>query len=231
MIPIWAALAGTPPLGVIIAVAFAIGSLRAFVDAAAFGAVAAVVGPQHFTGGQAVLSASWSIGLLTGPSLGGALIGFVGPSWTIAVQAATFALATVAILLVRRDIDGGRTPHVGRIRDGVTEGVRYLLGDPLLRVLTATGVVWNVASAGSIALIVPLLRRDIGLGSEQAGIVLAVGAAMGSSRRRWSTRSSAACTAGASTSCSCSRARRRSPRSGSPTASSPRSSRTPRRAS
>jgi MFS family permease len=179
VIPVWAALDGTPPLAVIVGVAFAIGSLRAFVDAAAFGAVAAVVGPRHFTGGQAVLSASWSLGLLTGPSLGGALIGFVGPSRTIAVQAAAFALATVAILLVRSDLGGGRTTHAGRIRDGVTEGVRYLLGDPLLRVLTATGVLWNIASAGSIALIVPLLRRDIGLGSEQAGIVLAVGAAMG----------------------------------------------------
>src|SRR5215471_14790863 len=66
VIPLWT-IAGAPPVGVVYAAGFAVGTGRVFVDAAAFGAVASIVGAERFTEGQSALSAAWSIGLFAGP--------------------------------------------------------------------------------------------------------------------------------------------------------------------
>src|SRR4051812_23442657 len=70
IIPVWSVV-GTPPLGVVLAVGFAVGSGRVFVDAAAFGAVAAIVGTERVVGGQAALSAAWAGGPFARPAPGG----------------------------------------------------------------------------------------------------------------------------------------------------------------
>ena len=73
VIPLWT-ITGTPPLAAILPLAFAIGSARVFADAGTFGAVAAIVGVERFTEGQATLSAAWGVGLFAGPALGGLLV-------------------------------------------------------------------------------------------------------------------------------------------------------------
>jgi predicted MFS family arabinose efflux permease len=175
IIPAWA-LFGVPPIAVIALAAFAIGSARAFSDAGAFGAVAALVGRDQFTTGQAVLSAAWAVGLLAGPPLGGALIGILGPAPTLWAQAAAFAGAATLIMLVRQSL--GR-PEPSAADQGAAQGLRFLFDDPLLRMLTTVGVLWNLVSAGATALLVPLLRVSVGLSPRQAGVVLACASVMG----------------------------------------------------
>lgn len=177
IVPLWA-IAGTPPIAVVAATAFLIGSARAFSDAGAFGAVASLVGREHFSSGQALLAASWSIGFVVGPAIGGALIGLVGAAATLGVQAVAFAVAAVLILFVKASF-GDRVANAGGVMNGAWAGVRYLFDDPLLRTLTGVGTLWNLAAAGSWALAVPLLREEIGLSAHQAGAALAAGALAG----------------------------------------------------
>jgi MFS family permease len=178
VIPVWYFAAGVPPVLVVGLSAFLIGAARAFSDAGAFGAIASIVGAADFTSGQAVLGSAWSIGLIGGPAIGGALIATIGPAPTLTAQAVAFTLAMVAVICVRSDF-GRPEPSEGGIMAGLAGGVRYLLTDPLLRTLTGIGVLWNVASAGSQALLVPLLRDEVSLSSHEAGIVLAGGAFAG----------------------------------------------------
>ncbi len=170
VIPLWA-IAGQPPLAIILASGFVIGAGRVFADAAAFGAVASVVGADEFVGGQATLSAAWSIGLFAGPALGGAMIGLVGAAPAMAVEAGAFALATLLISGVRRSFEA---PPGGAQRSGaIREGFEFILRDRAVRTYTAVSFCSLFAVAGVYALLVPLFRDDIGLGSGATGWLLA----------------------------------------------------------
>jgi MFS family permease len=177
IVPLWAIFA-TPPILVVAATAFMIGSARAFSDAGAFGAISSLIGREQFSSGQAILGASWSIGLVAGPAVGGALIGLVGAAATLGVQAVAFACAAVLILLVRSSF-GDPVPSDDGVLDGSWAGVQFLLKDPMLRTLSGIGTLWNLAAAGSFALAVPLLRQEIGLSAHEAGAALAAGALAG----------------------------------------------------
>ncbi len=192
VVPLWA-IAGPPPILVVAATAFLVGGARAFSDAGAFGAVSSLIGRENFSSGQALLGAAWSIGFVAGPAVGGALIGLVGAAATLGAQSVAFACAAGLILLVRGSF-GEAVPATGSALEGIWEGVRFLLADPLLRTLNGVGTLWNLAAAGSWALSVPLLREEIGLSSHEAGAALAAGAIAGIAaapvlhriERRWS---------------------------------------------
>jgi MFS family permease len=175
VIPIWT-LSGTPPLGVILGAGFAVGAGRVFADAGAFGAVAAIVGTERFGEGQAALSACWSLGLFAGPALGGALVAAVGPGAALAAEAAALILAALCIVLVRTSLgqaqsDTGEPP--------VREGLRFMMGNHAILTITVVSVTWSLLGAGAYALVVPLLRDEVDLGSAAAGAILAVGSAAG----------------------------------------------------
>jgi MFS family permease len=192
VVPLWA-ISGLPPVWIVAATAFLIGGARAFSDAGAFGAISSLIGRENFSSGQAILGAAWSTGFVAGPAIGGALIGLIGAPATLGAQAVAFAIAAVLILLVRSSF-GEVAAAAGSALEGILEGVRFLVTDPLLRTLNGVGTLWNLAAAGSWALSVPLLREEIGLSSHQAGAALAAGAIAGIAaapvlhriERRWS---------------------------------------------
>ncbi len=178
LIPIWA-LTGHPPLGVILVAAFAIGTARVFVDAAVFGAIAAIIGREHFTQGQATLSAAWAIGFFAGPAIGGVLIALIGPSFTLVAEAVGFAAALVLILQIRQSLDAADRNIGESAVQMAKEGLAVIWHSPRVRAYTWLSVTWNLGAAASAALIVPLLRQTLGLSSIKAGVVLAIGSAIG----------------------------------------------------
>ena len=178
LVPIWA-LTGTPPLVIILFAAFVIGTARVFVDAAVFGAIAAIIGRQHFSQGQATLSAAWAVGYLAGPALGGVLISLIGAAFALVAEAIMFAVAVTMILAIKRSLDAddhrGHEPAWAMMK----EGLAVIIQSPRVRAYTGVSIAWNLGAAMSAALIVPLLHTVLGLGSTPSGIVLAAGAAMG----------------------------------------------------
>jgi MFS family permease len=177
IVPLWA-LAGAPPIGIVLAAAFLVGAGRAFSDAAVFGALASVVGRDRIVHGQATLSAAWAVGLLAGPALGGALVATIGPARSLAVEAAGLAIAAVIVRATHLP-DHVERAHRASARTIVRDGFEVIFNDRLLRGITLLGMGWAAASAGAWALAVPLFREVIGLTSTQTGIALAVGAVMG----------------------------------------------------
>lgn len=171
VIPIWT-LAGAPPVGVVLGAAFAVGAGRVFVDAAAFGAVASIVGTERFVEGQSALSAAWSLGLFAGPALGGALVAAIGPGRALAAEAAAVALATLMIAAIRTTF-AHASEEMGR--GSVREGVRFMLRNRGIATYTVIAIAWNLVGAGSYALLVPLLRDGVGLSSGAVGTILGIG--------------------------------------------------------
>jgi predicted MFS family arabinose efflux permease len=175
-IPLWA-LSGAPPLALILIAAFLVGSGRVFADAAAFGAVASVVGPENFTRGQSALSAVWSVGFLAGPALAGVLVAAIGPSFALAAEASALVIAAALIAGVRT---GRSSPAAGPAgSQDVRAGLRFIRRDPAVRVFTVTSFGFALVTAGAVGLQVPLLRNTIGLSSTATGWTLALGAFTG----------------------------------------------------
>jgi MFS family permease len=165
------------PLMVIYAAGLGVTAGRVFVDAAAFGAIARLVGEGNFVEGQAALSFVWSMGLLIGPALGGALIGLVGAHNALWVQAAGFAVAIVLLASMRADLGpGADRPDT---RAGLGAGVLIVIRDPMLRLLTAVGMAWNLAVNMIYALLVVFARGELGAGGPETGWMLAIGGGAG----------------------------------------------------
>jgi MFS family permease len=176
-VPIWA-ISGATPEWLVLAVAFAVGIARTFADAAAFGAIAQIVGPAQFGRAQGALSTVWATGMVSGPALGGQLIEAIGPSRAIAVQCAAFGLATVCAVAIRHPLRPP-TPNSGSLREAMREGIDIIRHTPVVRRITLTTLVWNLAFYGSEALIVPFLRDVIELDGQHVGWVLGVGSLIG----------------------------------------------------
>src|SRR5206468_6436341 len=105
---------------------------RVYVDAAAFGAVARLVGEGNFVEGQAALSFVWSMGLLVGPAVGGGLIGLVGADDAVWVQAAGFLLALFLISSMRVDLGPGEE-HRDEGHGSLLSGLKLVVHQPMLR--------------------------------------------------------------------------------------------------
>ncbi len=166
------------PLALIYAAALVVTAGRVFVDAAAFGAIAKLVGGGHFVQGQSALSFVWSLGFLVGPAVGGALIGLVGISGALWVQAVGFAVAVGLMASMRVDL--GPDPHPDDDGgEGVLAGLRLVVRDPVLRSLTAIGMAWNLTTNVIYSLIVVFARHDLSADAGQAGLMLSIAGAAG----------------------------------------------------
>jgi predicted MFS family arabinose efflux permease len=176
-VPLWA-IWGQTPEWLVLAVAFAVGIARTFADAAAFGAIAQIVGPAQFGRAQGLLSTVWATGMVSGPALGGQLIEAVGPSRAIAVQCAAFGLATVCAIAIRHPLRPP-APNSGSMRDAMREGIDVIRNTPVVRRITLTTVCWNLAFYGAEALVVPFLRDVIDLDGRHVGWVLGLGSLIG----------------------------------------------------
>ena len=165
------------PLALISAAALVVTAGRVFVDAAAFGAIAKLVGGGHFVQGQSALSFVWSLGFLVGPAVGGALIGLVGIAGALWVQAVGFAVAVGLMASMRVDL--GPAPHPDAGGEGVLAGLRLVIRDPVLRSLTAIGMAWNLTTNVIYSLIVVFARHDLSADAGQAGLMLSIAGAAG----------------------------------------------------
>jgi MFS family permease len=176
-VPLWA-IWGSTPEWLVLAVAFAVGIARTFGDAAAFGAIAQIVGPAQFGRAQGLLSTVWATGMVSGPAVGGQLIQAVGPSRAIAVQCAAFALAAACAIAIRHPLRPP-TPNSGGLREAMREGIDVIRDTPVVRRITLATICWNLAFYGAEALIVPFLHNVIDLDGQHVGWVLGVGSLIG----------------------------------------------------
>lgn len=153
--------------------AFAIGSVRVFVDAGMFGAVATVASRDEMMRAQAALAQAFNLGYFGGPAVAGLAL-VLGAGIAMSLVAGSLVLAAVAAVSASARLDE-RAPDGPKpsLRRGL--GLLFLSRD--LRVLTITGIAWSVASGAAISLAVPHLRNDLGVSGTALAAVLAAGVA------------------------------------------------------
>jgi len=116
-----------------------------------------------------------SLAQLIGPALGGALYG-LGRAIPFAIDALSYALSLLSLLFIRTPLQETRATETGSLRDEMREGLRWLWGQTILRLVAlATGGLM-VFSVG-YPLIMIVLGERIGATPFELGLIFAGGGA------------------------------------------------------
>jgi MFS family permease len=129
---------------------------------------------------NALLQAANRIALILGPPLGGALIGLIGATNVLYVDAATFLVGFVLVAALVRG--GGAVVHTDETR-GLTAGLRFIVSDPLLRGWTFAVVVSDATWLALTAVMPVLVLERYGENAQVLGWIwgaFGAGAVLGS---------------------------------------------------
>jgi len=171
MIPLSVFLAG-PTMAVILVVAAPMSILRSFFLAGYTASVPALVGRSQIARANSYFEAVYSAGYIVGPAIAGLLASTIGPGPTLAIDAASFALSSLGLVLVRRDlrapVDRPRTSLVGDIR----EGIEYIVHHPLLRSAILFWGLTSITIAPLVTALAVLITRDLAEPPTVLGLIL-----------------------------------------------------------
>ncbi|MFT3851858.1 MAG: MFS transporter [Ilumatobacteraceae bacterium] len=166
-------------LGVLgVAQVYAVGLLSAtafvFSDAAVFGAVPALVGPERVPAANGMLASISATTEILGPLVAGALVALVGPATAVSVDAVSFFVAAAVQTSLRsdfRDPAGG-----GTAAGGARAAWRFIREHTAVLTLVGVGFGNSLAFGAVFGLLVPYAADRLGFATGDARIGVLYGA-------------------------------------------------------
>ncbi len=157
-----------PAPGPLLAVALLSAVVASPFHSASAAAIPNLVGPEHLSWANSMVSAGRNLGMTLGPVLGGLLAATLGAGSVFAVNAVSFLVSALVISSVHGRFSGERTSaHDHR---GVQAGLVFLWRDDLLRVLLLAEAAL-VLGLGLIQVARVPLVESFGLGSVALGLL------------------------------------------------------------
>jgi hypothetical protein len=187
-----AAACGVLTIGQLYVVAVVGGVSTVFFDVAYQSYLPQLVDRQALVEGNAKLQASESVSQIAGPGLGGLLIQLLTAPYALVIDAASFLWSAgwVSSITVRPPKPPRRADrHLGR---EIAEGVRFVVGNRLLRAIATCTATSNFFSSMSFAVLYILLARQLHFSAGVIGIFTSVAAVGGLLGSRCATRFAAA---------------------------------------
>ena len=169
-----AAWAGVLTIGQLVAVAFLAGSAAVFFTAS-FGAfVRSVVSADHRLEANAKLEGSVWAAQMAGPGLGGLAAQLLGAVSGLFANALSFLVSAVCLTRIRV-AEPAPQPRAGHasLRAEISDGIRFVVRDPRLRVVAAYMGAGNFGDAMLEAVVIVFLVRTVKVGPGLAGILVA----------------------------------------------------------
>ncbi|HEV3014816.1 MAG TPA: MFS transporter, partial [Actinomycetota bacterium] len=166
-------------VGWIYAVAFASATLTIAFDAAEFAAIPSLVpsGDDLVTANGRV-QASYSTAQIAGPLLAGLLVAVAPVQQVLLVDAASFLVSAGALAMIGRAFNAPREEGPRRaIRQDILDGLRYVLGHPVLRNISAMMALINLVGATVYAQLVVFAKRQLEASDSQVALLYAAGSA------------------------------------------------------
>src|SRR4051812_44645403 len=93
-----------PTMLVIVVTAAPLAILRGFFRAGYLASMPNLVGRSQLARGNGILETAYSSAYIVGPAIAGFLVTVIGPGPTLAVDAASFAISALGLLLIRREL-------------------------------------------------------------------------------------------------------------------------------
>jgi MFS family permease len=163
----------------LIVVALLAGIATVFFDVGYQSVLPAVVGRAGLVEGNAKLESTRAAAEAAGPALGGGLVQLVGAAFAVLLDAIGYLVSAAFLARMRtRETVPLRDP-ARSLRAEMAEGLRYVVGHPLLRpIVLCTGTA-NLFGGVLAAVSVLFLARELGQPPAAVGLVLAAGSAAG----------------------------------------------------
>jgi MFS family permease len=174
-------LAATGQLSVwwVYAVAFCHATLQIAFDAGQFAAIPSLVPGDDLVTANGRVQASYSAAQVAGPLLAGLLISVMPVQDVLLFDAGSFLVSAATLLLIGTSFNAPRPDGEQRraIRHEVVEGLRYVLGHPVLRNISAMMALVNLVSATTYAQLVLFAKRQFQASDAQVAVLYAAGSA------------------------------------------------------
>ncbi len=179
-----AAYLGGLTLPALLAVAFAVGALSVLFDVAYQASLTRLVQRDQLLQGNSAIEGTRSAAQIGGPALGGSMISLLSAPIAATSSALFFVVSFVLIARIRRrdsisvHRDGSR-----RMWRQIHEGLRFVLGDSLLRTVCLASAAFQFSLAATMTAYLIFLPRELHLSGAAIGLALAAtapGALIGS---------------------------------------------------
>ncbi len=161
-----------------------------------FAAIPSLVSTDDLVAANGRIQATFSAAQVAGPLLAGVLVTFLPLAWVMAFDAGSFAISALSLSLIHGSFNvvSDEPKQATTILHDVREGLRYVLGHPVLRNISAMMALINFVNAGAFALLVLFATERLGASKFQIGLLFAAGSAgvvvtgllAGSLRKRFS---------------------------------------------
>ncbi|GIG63545.1 MFS transporter [Longispora fulva] len=182
--------------GHLLVVATVIGVTAVFFSTSAQVYVPTVLAPAELMEGNAKLHGSEAATRVVGPGFGGLIAQWFGAAVGPLVDAVTFVISTVCLLLIRaREPERVEPTREESLSRRIAIGLRFVVGDPYLRPIVLYGAAVNLALNGWQAISIVFLVQTVGVNAATVGGLIAavsLGGVLGSLvarpiGRRWGT--------------------------------------------
>jgi MFS family permease len=168
---------GILTLGQLYVVALAAGVATVFFDVSYQSYLPVLLRQEHLMDGNGKLGATQSFAQLAGPGLGGGLVAAAGAAGAMTADAVSYVVS-VASLLAIRTREEPAAPADGRrsLRAEIAEGLKFVVGHPILRNIVACTGTSNLFASMVIAVEIVFLVRVLHARPAFTGVLLAIGA-------------------------------------------------------
>ena len=171
---------GVLSYGQLLVVVFVTGSLTVFFDVAYQSILPAIVERHELTDGNAKLEVSRSAAQTAGPGLGGLAVQWVGAASAVTADAASFVASALLIRGIRAQeppiapVDPTTSP-LRALGGEIREGLRYVLGHRVLRLIAGSTATSNFFSAMTEAVYLLYAVRERHYSAGLIGLVFTLG--------------------------------------------------------
>jgi MFS family permease len=185
---------GLLSVGWIYVVGFLNAMLTIGFDAAQFAAIPSLAEQDDLVTANGRIQASYSAASVAGPLLAGLLVALMPIADLLLFDAGTFLLSALSLGLIRISFNAGAPRPPSSIRMDIVEGLRYVLGHPVLRNISLMMALVNFVATTTYAQLVLFAKERLGAGDTQVGLIFSAGSAgvvvlglsAGALRKRWS---------------------------------------------
>lgn len=167
-------------------VAFVISTLGILFECGEFAAVPSLVPADDLVTANGWIMATNNAGAVLGPVVAGVLVALIPTEDLLFVDSATFLLSALALLSIRSSFNSADetaaadAPPTSRLRSVVRdagEGLRYVLGHPVLRTISLMMALINFVGATQATQLVLFAKAELDATDAEVGILYGAGSA------------------------------------------------------
>ncbi len=154
--------------------AFVEGVLMVFFNIAEVAALPRVVPKEQLGDATAQNMSTFGVAGVVGSGLGGFLYQSVGRAVPFVLDAFSYLVSALSLLLIKTNFQGERAPTERRLRAEIMEGLRWAWNEPLVRFTSFISGSMNLTWAASVLIII-VLAKQLGAGEAAIGTIFSIG--------------------------------------------------------